>query len=91
MSRSTDLAGTRTSVSVWQTNTFFVDTSTSANAVYYYWVEASTSTSGAQSSDYSFVAVGYSSAAPVPGYHTLTQPIMTAQSLSLGTPVQAVR
>lgn len=57
--RSTSSAGTKPVISGWQANRYYSDSSVTPGVIYYYWVKAATSSSGADASDYSPYNTGY--------------------------------
>jgi len=57
--RANYLIGTRTPISGWNTETYYLDSNVTSGTTYWYWVKAATSSSGDNASEYSNYDTGH--------------------------------
>ncbi len=56
--RANSLIGTKTPISGWNTENYYLDSPVTPGISYWYWVKAATSSSGDNASEYSYYAIG---------------------------------
>ncbi len=56
--RANSLIGTKTPISGWNTENYYLDSPVTPGISYWYWVKAATSSSGDNASEYSYCAIG---------------------------------